>query len=618
MSNDRNLSALAAVAYPLYNDLLYVVRQGSPNLPKRITYSALMNNAISVKSYGAVGDDATDDTAAFNAALAAADAIDAAVYVPTGVYSVTAVSGAAIDLFAGSYLYGDGPNSVIHMSVAGIAIQNENDTTIRDLTIRGSATGATYIAGDTGVQSYYSGTYGGVTRPYTESQWHGLRSKMYNLVVEDFGGNALQICGNGAAETGGSEICNCILRNLGNEGILAFGDGINIHDNYISDVKGWGIDVSGSRIHITNNELRTVGDNAIHAGDTGGIILNGNFQAGGLFGTVISGNTIDGSTNNGITVLQSGTYALVGTVISRNTVNNVCSAALSEAAAIQVFDDGGANSNTGTLIDGNTIYNSGARGIQVRATTGTTISNNKVNTTGSRGIDAKEHAGTKIFNVVITGNTVKNVPYTSSSIVVIGAERVVVANNLITDPTGALSAPYAGIAIDTATFNYVIASNVVKLSTTNGYGIHLSGTCKWGEVNSNSISTCAFAIFYDSTGDYANIVGNNLSNGNTAALSRGGTNTNVYQKDNHGYNPRGSLAYVGGDPAVPATTVGYQNTFGYDCMVVIIGGTVTVIDTGSASNYTATGIIAGTVIVPAGGFIKLTYSVVPTWKWYGL
>lgn len=64
-------------------------------------------------------------------------------------------------------------------------------------------------------------------------------------------------------------------------------------------------------------------------------------------------------------------------------------------------------------------------------------------------------------------------------------------------------------------------------------------------------------------------------------------------------------------PSVPATTLAYQNTTGRDAMVVISGGTVTAI----AVDGTATGITSGTVMVPSGKTITLTYSVAPTWIW---
>jgi hypothetical protein len=78
---------------------------------------------------------------------------------------------------------------------------------------------------------------------------------------------------------------------------------------------------------------------------------------------------------------------------------------------------------------------------------------------------------------------------------------------------------------------------------------------------------------------------------------------------NLGYNPVGVL----GPPAIPATTVAFVNPYHVDCMVHVTGGTVTVVAIGGS----ATGLTAGTFRVPATSTITLTYSVAPTWKWFG-
>ena len=71
-------------------------------------------------------------------------------------------------------------------------------------------------------------------------------------------------------------------------------------------------------------------------------------------------------------------------------------------------------------------------------------------------------------------------------------------------------------------------------------------------------------------------------------------------------------------PAVPATTVALTNNTGYDCQVFITGGTVSAIAIGG----TATGVTLATGAVaqfrvPMAQTITLTYTVAPTWSWYG-
>lgn len=83
----------------------------------------------------------------------------------------------------------------------------------------------------------------------------------------------------------------------------------------------------------------------------------------------------------------------------------------------------------------------------------------------------------------------------------------------------------------------------------------------------------------------------------------GGANAHIF----NGYQSTGHQA----PPAVPATAVALVNPFWRDAAVTVSGGTVTVISV----DGTATGVTSGTVIVPAGKSITLTYSVAPTWNW---
>lgn len=66
-------------------------------------------------------------------------------------------------------------------------------------------------------------------------------------------------------------------------------------------------------------------------------------------------------------------------------------------------------------------------------------------------------------------------------------------------------------------------------------------------------------------------------------------------------------------PAIPASTVAQVNNSGVDCHVYVTGGTVTVI----AVDGTATGLTSGSFRLSNGQSITLTYSVAPTWKWFG-
>ena len=65
-------------------------------------------------------------------------------------------------------------------------------------------------------------------------------------------------------------------------------------------------------------------------------------------------------------------------------------------------------------------------------------------------------------------------------------------------------------------------------------------------------------------------------------------------------------------PTVPGSTTALQNPFWRDAAVVISGGTVTNITVDGTTQLTST---PGTVYVPSGRTITMTYSVAPTWTW---
>jgi len=71
--------------------------------------------------------------------------------------------------------------------------------------------------------------------------------------------------------------------------------------------------------------------------------------------------------------------------------------------------------------------------------------------------------------------------------------------------------------------------------------------------------------------------------------------------------PRGHVT----SPTVPASAATATNKSNRDAIVTVTGGTVTVI----AVQAVTSGRTSGSLIVPAGNTIAVTYSVAPTWTW---
>lgn len=68
-------------------------------------------------------------------------------------------------------------------------------------------------------------------------------------------------------------------------------------------------------------------------------------------------------------------------------------------------------------------------------------------------------------------------------------------------------------------------------------------------------------------------------------------------------------------PAVPASTVARVNPFTFACLVQILGGTVSNIVVAGNSLATTT---PAFVYVDVDESITLTYTVAPTWRWFGV
>lgn len=67
-------------------------------------------------------------------------------------------------------------------------------------------------------------------------------------------------------------------------------------------------------------------------------------------------------------------------------------------------------------------------------------------------------------------------------------------------------------------------------------------------------------------------------------------------------------------PNVPASTVALTNPFAFPCLVTVRGGTVSAV---AVDGHTV-GVTAGSVLVPVGKTIAMTYAVAPAWDWFGL
>ena len=192
---------------------------------------------------------------------------------------------------------------------------------------------------------------------------------------------------------------------------------------------------------------------------------------------------------------------------------------------------------------------------------------------------------------------------TTNSDIVISVANCVVKNNLCKSPTTSPN-------IQTFSADTIIGGNQI-INTNNNSSIYTTGT--FGDIHDNY---CSANIKEDTGGNNNNIHDNILTSGKTIIISGASTRT----WNNNGYNPQASGVST---PSVPTSGTAIQNTTGSDCNVFIIGGTITVISVGNSSGgVSSSGLLSSSsgisFVLKAGQWISITYSVAPTWKWFGL
>ena len=261
-------------------------------------------------------------------------------------------------------------------------------------------------------------------------------------------------------------------------------------------------------------------------------------------------------------------------------------------------------------IIGNTVVNNTIQN-DTNTANYVTIANNVIlNSTPASG-----YAGIRVVGdyPTIVGNQVQVT--TGSGIQLEGSLNGIVTGNQVVST--ATTATGVGIYLQGGTSgtnnNTVVSSNNVRGGFQSGVVTDQPGNSIIGnEINLDSgeygIAMTSSAV----TGFLANnqTIYNNVISGATTAILLGDNNLDgCFIKNNQGYNPTGPQTA----PSMPASGTSLTNPFFFDAAVYISGGTVTAIAVGG----TATGLTSGSVIVPAGETITLTYSAAPTWVWIG-
>ena len=356
-------------------------------------------------------------------------------------------------------------------------------------------------------------------------------------------------------------------------------------------------------IRLLSAVRTTIYGNIINRAGLRGIDLIA-WSFGGLqppYGTVVSGNTITAPDNTG----DGSSYQAIaaGQCSDLQIVNNRCAGAPSTqgyftALFLQAVTD--------SVVSGNVIADAYAVGMRLDVVNEAVckrvlVTGNEILRCYGEGLILWGGDSLNVKNNIITGCASNNGPGGFGGALDIRG----VTNSQISDNT-VVNNGHGGIGLDSATIQgatvycvgNILAGNIARDDGQNYDAFNGAHTQQGSGIKELS------------AGQGPNTYLNNLVSGNIT--NWGITSTGNVLRGNQTYNPVGKF---GAQPAVPASGTPYTNTLNADAMVPITGGTVTAIAVGGqATGLTAT---PATVRVPAGQTITLTYSVAPTWAWFG-
>lgn len=169
-----------------------------------------------------------------------------------------------------------------------------------------------------------------------------------------------------------------------------------------------------------------------------------------------------------------------------------------------------------------------------------------------------------------------------------GAIGALLSNNNFSSRDSTFGVGTTAVVVDNTGANSIISNNIWQTGTT------------WTNAFSE-VSGPTAASLYEGN-DFGGL-----------AVIRLNTAAGATLRGNVGYNPQGANVL---QPAVPGSGFAQVNTTGVDCMVEVIGGTISQVAIG-ASNTGAPPAASAWYRVPVGQSIALTYTVAPTWTWYG-
>ncbi len=412
---------------------------GAIVMPWALAPSMASADTHDVLAYGAVCDGATDDTAAFQAAVDAADSAGGGLV--TMPAAVCAIGGRIkVNGMANVYLEGRGPASVLirapgtYGSDPVLQFSGTTSSGVRALTLDGNSsviTGGRYT--------------GGVS--VTSAQ----RITVSDITVRNFPGHGMAVTGSSSGPTYVEELtidgCRFESNDYYDLSFSVYWKNVRVRDNHFEGDTRERVRFNGTG---PNSGLIFTGNTVVQTATNPAVI----FSWGHIFDSVIADNVIFGSMS---------AYQLGRTEISRNRI---------------VHDDGGGISifgSVGPIIVANNTIESSSWGIAIPAKSGTNT-DVEVSMIGNR--IRSDYGGISMVKgarLSIVGNTISTINGEGTSHGVYlwalaEVNNVLIANNQIEDFVhGVNLGPYSTGTFDVDTV--LITENVIRSTVTGARGV---------------------------------------------------------------------------------------------------------------------------------------------------
>ena len=452
------------------------------------------NDAVYAKSFGAVGDGVTDDTAAINAALSTGKNV----FLGSGTFLISATL--TMPAVRGQQVIGSGMSQTTIQTISGSAFNvltmiGCSQTTVTDLAIN--------MVSPTGGYAFYVTNFGGVTIQHINlaNTYNGLYATIFDgLTLYDVtgyvrGSYAINCLGNSQNNSFGIRCINCLFNCLlvANGALFDGIDTITLHDFTILGSASYGIwfpgNVGGASafLYAFNINIDQYLGTAIVADSVDRMFIDASYFHG-TNANVCPATVTVGNLCTSVSIVNSslwGTYNAV--VISGNSVNISDNSIYNDGYGYAPAGDGIYVANTANFV---TITSNNVRryaGYAVNVQPGATkvsVSGNTLDSNTLGGVNNSNSVATTIANAGDTSSVVKtnlNVQgnLTTSTVIPTSSTLTIAGNVAITG-----NVAISGTSSTVSGLGIITASQIVTLSTptTQAYAANVTQKNESGAV----------------------------------------------------------------------------------------------------------------------------------------